>query len=47
MKKEKKDHPVLFALKIGAFLLFVVVPIIAWKNGQNLWFRLHDKESKQ
>ncbi len=47
MKRDKKDHPVLFALKIAAFLLFVVVPIMAWKSGQNLWFRQHNKERKQ
>ena len=47
MKRDEKDHPVLFALKIAAFLLFVVVPIIAWKSGQNLWSRQLDKERKQ
>nr|WP_295685012.1 hypothetical protein [uncultured Lachnoclostridium sp.] len=44
MKKERKDHPVLCALKISAFLLFVVVPVVAWQTGQDLWTRLHGKE---
>lgn len=43
MKKERKDHPVLFALKISACLLFLVVPVVAWQTGQNLWTRLHEK----
>ena len=47
MKRERKDHPVWFALKFAAFLSFVVIPILAWQKGQNFWARLHDKESEQ
>ena len=44
MKREKKDHPIIIEFKIGAFILFVAVPVLAWQTGQNLWARLHDKE---
>ncbi|MDF2872266.1 MAG: hypothetical protein K0R05_3841 [Anaerocolumna sp.] len=47
MKREKKNHPVLFAMKIAAFLLFIVIPILAWKTGQNCWSGLYCKERKQ
>jgi hypothetical protein len=47
MKREKKDNPVLFALKIAVFLLFVVIPILAWKTGQNYWSGQYCKERKQ
>lgn len=45
MKKERKDHSIWFALKIAVFLLFVVIPVVAWHNGQNLWVRLYNKEN--
>lgn len=46
MKKEGKDHPVWFALKIAALLLFVVIPITVWHAGWDLWTKLHEKEGR-
>lgn len=46
-EKEKKENSVLFVMKISAFLLFVVIPVLAWQKGQNFWTKLHDKEDEQ
>lgn len=43
MKKKSKDHPIWFVFKLAVFLLFVVVPVVAWQTGQNFWTRLHEK----
>lgn len=46
MKKDKKDHPVLFALLFSSFMLFIVFPILAWQSGWNRWSRMYDKKRK-
>lgn len=47
MIREKKDHPVLFPLKIAALLLLVAFPITALKLGYSLWSGKHDKKSNR